>query len=332
MSDQSSNKSRSDLFKVGAPSAVVAGRLAQALKALSETSSLADTGSTTVPEVAAGQFWRAVGTGKSTTAVLVLGVSGGGSVRVLPATFDPDLSTDRSRVLQADDAGLGAPVVLWVDFATKASVAVLDTWLGQLHADAGVPTNEMVSGLAKSGKTSRPIHTPTDVRAELEADLADEMEALANAKPWQPVTAGDLHEMLAELKATELAEVLHLSKPDALSVKRGARPLTDTEAALLSQVVGKPAEELATAGPPLPDAVVDLFNTPRVRAGVRDLARRSGVDESMMRVQAAYDVASGIAARTTNRTGEAEAADVEMWSQRVRQYFEVKLGRTNLGQ
>lgn len=331
MSDQNSNKSHSDLFKVGAPSAAVARRLAKALKALSATSPVADAESTTAPEVATGQFWRAVGTGKRTTAVLVLGMSGAGSVRVLPATFDPDLATDRCRILDAGHAGLGAPVVLWVDFETTASVAVLDSWLGQLPV-AEVPATSVVTGLAKSGKTGRPVHTPTDVRAELEADLADEMEALANTKPWQPVTAGDLHELLTELKATQLANVLHLSKPDALSVKRGARPLTADEAGLLAPIVGRPAKELAATGPPLPGAVIDLFNTPRVRAGVRELARRSGRDESAMRVHAAYEVASGVAARTTNRASEEGAADVEMWSQRIRQYFEVKLGPTDRDQ
>jgi len=331
MADQNPDKSRSDLFKVGAPSADVAGRLAHALTSLSEGSFGTDVESATVPDVAPGQLWRALGRGKSRTAVLVLRVSGVGSVRVLPATFDPDLATDRSRVLAAEDAGVGAPVVLWIDLETSVSVAVLDSLLGQLP-DAGLHAMEVITGPAKSGKTGRPVHTPTDVRAELEADLADEMEALASAEPWQPVTAGDLHEMLKNLKATELAQALHLSKPDALNLKRGARPLTEDEAELLSDVIGQPARELAAAGPPLPGAVIDLFNTPRVRASVRDLARKSGLDESTMRVQAAYEVASGTAARTTNRIGEAAVADIEMWSQRVRQYFAVKLGHGSFRQ
>src|SRR5690349_15456903 len=131
MSDQSSNMSGPDLFKVGAPSPAVAARLAQAMNRLSSSSTAAGDRAVTVPDVAAGQLWRAR-TGKTTASVLVLANSEAGSVRIAPTTFDTDLATDSSRILDSKTSDLGAPFVVWISFQRDASVAVLDGFLGQL--------------------------------------------------------------------------------------------------------------------------------------------------------------------------------------------------------
>jgi hypothetical protein len=126
------------------------------------------------------------------------------------------------------------------------------------------------------------------------------------------------------VKNSQVSEALDLSPADALQIKRGQRPLQPDEATKLAPLTGHSAEELVAAATKLPPAVIHLFNTPAVRARITKYANATGEDETTTRRECAY-AAYAAAARATGQTDDNK---LDQWRQRISQYLDTHLPRS----
>ena len=271
-----------------------------------------------LPEPAIDQIWRARWE-KTATAVLLLDNPHGGQVRVAGVTFDPALADSTATVTPANGTTLGTPAVLWLDAAQTIPLATLDRYLGGIRRPS--PLRRVVSHELRHFQAPRLSRVDDGI---MRASVLDDLHALAVAA-WVPTNSGDLVELLASLLNSELAEAIDVSPADALQIKRGQRPLHPSEAATLARLTGHSSEELVNAAPPLPAVIVDLFNTPAVRARVASLARSTGADETELRRETAYAVLASAA----RATGLRSSNEREQWIQRIDQYFDTHLPKAD---
>jgi hypothetical protein len=155
----------------------------------------------------------------------------------------------------------------------------------------------------------------------MRATVTDDLNALAAAN-WVPETdGGDITKLLAGVKNSQVVEVLKVTTADALQIKRGQRPLQPDEATKLARLSGHPVEELVAAASPLPAVIIQLFNSPSIRARVTGLAKTTGADEAATRREVAY----GVFAAAARATGQSPEAERDEWRQRINQYFDTRL-------
>lgn len=302
-----------DTFDVAALMAAARDRL-RAARAISVPNFPA--ASEPLPEPGAGQIWRARWD-KTATAVLLLADPDHEQVEVAAVTFDPDLADSNAVVMPATGTTMGIRTVFWFDTARRIPLATLDTHLGTVTASTSqgpLAANELRHFKEKAGKGIND--------GVMRASIIDALRALERAT-WVLETTGDLKHMLAGIRNSELAAAIGVTFADALQLKRGQRPLQFDEATKLAPVIGHSIEELVATANPLPGVIIDLFNSPSVRARIITLARATGADEITTRRACAYAVYAA-AARATGRNTDTER---DQWRQRIDQYLDTHLSR-----
>lgn len=267
-----------------------------------------------LPEPGLDQIWRARWE-KTATAVLLLSNPDDDHVRVAGVTFDPDLADSNTTVTPATGTTIGTPAVLWLDAAQVIPLATLDAHLGDIRTLT--PQRPVAANELRHFQDSPSKRTDDGV---MRASVIDDLNALASAS-WVPETGGDVTQLLAGVKNSQVAEALQVTTAGALQIKRGQRPLAPDEATKLAPLTGRPVEELVAAASPLPAAVIHLFNTPSIRARITRLARATGTDETATRREAAY----GVFAAAARATGQSPDAEHDEWRQRINQYLDTRL-------
>lgn len=267
-----------------------------------------------LPEPGVDQIWRARWE-KTAIAVIIVTNPDDDHVRVAGVTFDPDLADSTATVTPASGTTIGTPAVLWLDAAQTIALATLDAHLGNLKTPS--PERRLAENELLHFK-----ETPTKRigLGVMRANVIDDLRALATAT-WVPETGGDITELLTNVKNSELAEAIGISTADALQIKRGQRPLQPDEATKLAPLSGHSAEELVAAANPLPPIVIQLFNTPAVRARITKLAKATGADEIATRRRCAY----GVYAAAARATGQDPDNERDQWRQRINQYLDTYL-------
>lgn len=267
-----------------------------------------------LPEPGVGQIWRARWE-RTATAVLILANPDQGNVRVAVVTFDPALADSTATITSADGTTIGTPAVLWLDVAETIPLATLDKHLGDLQTPS--PQHGPADGELRHFR-----EPPTRRRANrvMRASVMDDLRALTVAS-WVPETGGDITQLLAGIRNSTLAEAIDVTPAEALKIKRGQRPLRTAEATKLAPLSGHPVDKLLAAANPLPAVVVELFNTPDVRARVGKLAKATGADETVTRRDCAYAVYAAAA----RATGQNQNNERDQWRQRINQYLETHM-------
>jgi hypothetical protein len=311
MGDEQRTPNGGDTFNSAALTEAVRERLLAA-RGLNAPTFAADTDP--LPEPGVDQIWRARWE-KTATAVLLLTNPDNDHVRVAAVTFDPDLADSNPTVTSANGTTIGIPAVLWLDVAQTIPLATLDAHLGDIRTPS--PHRRLAADeLRHFQKTS----TRRIDDGVMRASVIDDLHALATAS-WVPETGGDITQLLAGIRNSALAEAIDVTPADALQIKRGQRPLQPDEAIKLAPLTGHPVEELVAAANPLPAVVIELFNTPSVRARISKLATAIGADETVTRRDCAYGVYAA-AARATGPTPDNER---DQWRRRINQYLDTHL-------
>lgn len=267
-----------------------------------------------LPEPGINQIWRARWE-KTALAVIIVTSPDDDLVRVAAVTFDPDLADSSAMVTPASGTTIGTSAVLWLDATQTIPLATLDAHLGHLKTrspERKVAPNELLHYQA--------VPTKRTNDGVMRASVIDDLKTLTYAT-WIPESGGDITELLANVKGSEIAQAVGVSTADALQIKRGQRPLQPAEATKIAPLTGHSADELVAAASPLPSAVVHLFNTPAVRARITKYAKATGADEIIARRNCAY----GVYAAAARATGQADDNELDQWRQRINQYLDTHL-------
>lgn len=267
-----------------------------------------------LPEPGVDQIWRARWE-KTATAVLLLTNPDNDHVRVAVVTFDPDLADSSATVIPANETTIGTSAVLWLDVPQTIPVATLDTHLGDVRTPS--PQRQLDADELRHFQKTPTKRVDNGV---MRASVIDDLHALATAS-WVPDTGGDITQLLAGVRNSALAEAIDVTPADALQIKRGQRPLQPEEATKLAPLTGHPVEELVAAANPLPTVVIELFNTPAVRARITKLAKATGADETVTRRDCAY----GVYAAAARATGQNPGNERDQWRHRINQYLDTHL-------
>lgn len=316
MGDEQRTPNGGETFNLAAVSETVRERLLAARRLNAPTF---PAGSDALPEPRVDQIWRARWE-KTATAVLLLADPANSGVRVAVVTFDPDLADSNAIVTSANGTTIGVPAVLWLDAAQTIPLATLDTYLGEVTTPS--PQGQLAADELRHFRETPAKETPAKRinNGVMRASVVDDLDALATAS-WVPKTGGDITQLLAGVRNSALAEVLGVTTADALRLKRGQRPLQADEATKLARLTGHPVEELVAAANALPGVVIELFNTPTVRARISKLAKATGADETITRRDCAY----GVYAAAARATGQNPDNERDQWRQRINQYLDIHL-------
>lgn len=283
-------------------SAIAATRLSEATRAIWASAP---------PEPSPGQVWRARW---ESSALLVLLVEvQRATVLACPITSDVAGSNSSAFVVPETRSSLQTPLVTWVELRRQLPVRVLDRCLGEMQS-------EVVEAVAANTHDERlprgrlAVHG-TDPSLQEQARLEDRLDELA-AAAWAPVGIGGLKDLF-DATGVSLAQVRQLPgvpDGDALSVRRGDRPLDAPQIEALVARTGVTADRWWEANPQLPEALIAALDRPAARAKVVALAAEGRRSEIAAWRSVAYDVFS-LAAR---QTGEATEPN---WEGRLGQYF-----------
>lgn len=258
--------------------------LLQRLQGLSWPQALLDT-----PHPQRGDVWRAywpaTGDPVACTVVVTADAEGRG-VEVAPVDSDP-ISDETGVTLTATN---GMELTVWTGLRGRIYKCTLHQRLTTLDPDA----QRHLAAVA-TGDTSAewaPIVSDLDDRSLVRADLADRIQALADAD-WLPIvtTGHTLRELAAEanLDASFLAKHLSISPGDARRLLQGKRLPDARERELLTEVLGiRPDDNLVLDE----DLVVEL-DEPEHRPG---LHRRAVTEHGGDEVAARIDVAESLMA------------------------------------
>lgn len=255
----------------------------------------------TPPSPAVHQVWRARW---QNTAILV-GIldADGSTITAAAITTTPDLADDHAVVVDPEHSHLGTTLVVWDTIARELPTRVLDRCLGTL------------AQTWRTAPRGRPITSFADRRHEERAAVQDCLDDLV-AATWVRQFRRPLTELVEQGDNARLLLTLDgLTRADALSIRRGRRPLTDEQAAQMSIISPITTDEWLTAGPTLPDDLINAIDQPAERTQITSLARVRGIDEITARQEIAYDVYA-LAAR---QTGDDPTED---WSARLHHYLQ----------
>lgn len=267
-----------------------------------------------LPEPGINQIWRARWE-RTALAVVIVTNPDADHVRVAAVTFDPDLADSRATVTPASGTTIGTSTVLWLDATQTIPLATLDVHLGTVKApspERRLASNELLHRQA--------VPTKRTNDGVMRASVIDDLKTLTDAT-WLPESGGDITELLANVKVSEIVRAAGVSTADALQIKRGQRPLQPHEATEIAPHAGHSANELVAAASQLPSAVIHLFNTPAVRASITKYAQATGADETTARRDCAY----GVYAAAARATGQAVDNELDQWRQRINQYLDSHL-------
>ena len=257
----------------------------------------------------AGQLWRAVH--EDVTALVLLLAVDVESVTAVPVTVDAtDVDPD---TVVFERSTFGVPLTVWTGLGRSLPMNVLDRPVD----DLGAVAVQQVKEVAAVGAAPVPGLTASDVRAELDDDLA----ALATARPQveaapvpakpRPVATGIDLAVLDPRALNGVAARLGVPLPIALDLIRGKRPATPEQADVLRETLGGSPE----AAPPPAGLVVELTQ-PRWRGLVRQHRHRGDLSEPGARRALAYEI-NAMAAR---QTGDREPS----WPDRIRRWAEAQ--------
>ncbi len=266
------------------------------------------------PDPGINQIWRARWE-KTALAVIIVTNPDDDHVRVAAVTFDPDLADSSATVTPASATTIGISAVLWLDATQTIPLATLDAHLGNVKTpspERKLASNELLHYQA--------IPTNRTYDGVMRASIIDDLKTLTYAS-WIPESGGDITELLANVKSSEIVQAVGVSTAEALQIKRGQRPLQPDEATMIAPLAGHSADELVAAASQLPSAVIHLFNTPAVRARITKYARATGADE----ITARRDCAYGVYAAAARATGQANDNELDQWRQRINQYLDTHL-------
>ncbi|WP_345552642.1 helix-turn-helix domain-containing protein [Streptomyces lannensis] len=263
------------------------------------------------------QVWRAVWE-HTVQLVLITGVDDT-TVQVIPVSLER-YADAHTLLLPAEASTLEQPLALWWGLRHSLPWCVLDRQVSELTVP--LPTSlhpERPQQATSGGQWGTAVPSPGTAVAEYRGLVTDHLARLSAAR-WEPEGTGALPQLLQQqgIDARQLAKHLQLSPPQALSVRRGQTPITPEQAQRLAEVLGTSADDLLTANPALPPAVLLEMNRPLRRWQVRTLATRQGDTENQVRRRAAFEICT-LAARQEDRN------DV-YWAARADRYFELHLG------
>ncbi|MEV4415590.1 hypothetical protein [Catellatospora sp. NPDC049609] len=266
-------------------------------------------------EPAPGQLWRT--RWDETVELVVLLAVSDENVLAAPILLDDRCADEDTIILPPAQNSLTTTIAMWAGLARQLPMCILDRQLGV--ADIGVADSGWIERLVEAGATrGRRAAGPLDPTNEVQARLTDALDYLASAV-WAPSGSGELGRLLAEasLGPPRLIELLDVSPPTALALRRGQAAVTPDQAAKLALALRLPDRVILEANPAPSRRLVQRMSRPRRRAQVNRLAARRGVEERSAWLAATYSV-NAMAAR---QTGTQEPA----WDERIDQYFQVTL-------
>lgn len=263
------------------------------------------------------QIWRAVW--EHTVQLVVITSVDDTTVQAIAVSLER-YADAHTLLLPAEASTLEQPLALWWGLRQSLPWCVLDRQVSQLTTPLPVSLHPDCPQQAPPGaQWGTTLPSPAATAAEYRGLVIDHLARLSGAR-WEPEGTGTLPQLLQQhgINARQLAEHLQLAPPQALSVWRGQTPITPEQAQHLAEVLDTSADDLLTANPALPPAVLHEMNRPLRRWQVRTLAARQGDTEAQARRRAAFGVFT-LAARQEDRN------DV-YWSARADRYFELHLG------
>lgn len=269
---------------------------------------------TELPDPDINQIWRARWE-ETALAVIIVANPEDDRVTVAAVTFDPDLADLSATVIRASGTTIGTSAVLWLDDTRSIPLATLDAHLGNMKGplvERKLDSNELLHHQAVATRRSND--------GVMRASIVDDLTALVDAA-WIPEHGGDITELLAKVKGSDIVQAVGVSTADALQIKRGQRPLQPDEATKIAPLAGHSADELVAAASQLPPAVIHLFNTPAVRSRITKYAKATGASEITARRNCAY----GVYAAAARATGQADDNELDQWRQRINQYLDTHL-------
>jgi len=288
-------------------------RGAAAVRAVPESVLLAHANVRTQPTV--GQIWR-VRWEDTIELVLLVGVAGM-TVRAAPVTEDLDYADEATVVLPATQCPLQVGLAVWLGLQRDLPTRVLDRAFGvvsQTWCEAALDGDEVM--LERGSE----VVLALDLRHQYRAQLQDKLALLAAAE-WVPAGDGTLGSLFSghDVRPRELANLLGIATPAALSLARGELFVTAEQADALAGRLQLTAAEVMASNPLPPEAVCVLVDLPRHRPQVDLLATQRGTTTDVEAHRAAAYGSWALAARQTG------VVDESVWEQRLQQYFTVAL-------
>jgi len=268
------------------PSADVSPESAQVLRRLGDLLAGA------IPDVRAGQMWRATWDGVTVTGIVLDADVADATVELAPFTVDVDYADAYTGIVPAVYNPVGVDLAVFSGLTAPLPAMTLDRCLGQVSAS----TLEALVALWRAnltGLTHKDSELATgtpdvdaadprrDYRNTLRAQLAEIQMADLLADTAEGTTDIDLPERLlaAGLAPSDLVTD-SVSLSYARQAAEGNAPVTRSLAERIAELLGEPdATVFETDGPALPPALAACLASPRAFSVVREIMQNEDLNE-----------------------------------------------------